>query len=64
MVGVAVNVTAVPWQVGFREAATDTDATMIGFTVMEMRFDVAGFPVAQLRLDDNTQETTSPLIGV
>lgn len=62
MVGVAVNVTLAPGQivpVGF--AAIETLTTKVGFTVMVMLFDVAGFPVAQVALEVSTQVITSPL---
>lgn len=60
MVGVAVNVTTVPAQIGLLEAAMLTDAVRIGLTVIVTEFDVAGLPVAQVALDVSTQRITSP----
>jgi hypothetical protein len=59
-VGEAVNVTFVPEQIGFDEAAIETLAGRFGFTVIVTVFDVAGLPVTQLREDVITQYTVLP----
>jgi hypothetical protein len=38
----------------------ETEAAKLGLTVMVSEFDVAGLPVAQVKLDVITQVTTSP----
>ena len=50
----AVNVTEVPAQTGFADAAIETLTARLGFTVIEIVFEVAGLPVAQVRLEVNT----------
>jgi hypothetical protein len=45
-------------------AAIDTLTGRFGFTVIVTVFDVAGFPVAQVALDVNTQVTKFPLVRV
>ena len=47
LVGVAVNVTEVPAQTGFAEAAIETLAAILGLTVIVTAFEVAGLPVTQ-----------------
>ena len=64
MVGVAVKVTEVPAQIVVAEAAILTEAFKIGFTVIVMLFDVAGFPVTQVNEEVNTTVTTSLLANV
>ena len=64
MIGVAVNVTEVPWQKGLAEAAMDTETGKFVLTVIVIALDVAGLPVAQVAFEDSTQITTSPLTGV
>ena len=49
--GVAVRVTDVPAQTEFAETATETFTIWIGLTVISIILDVAGFPVAQERLE-------------
>ena len=49
--GVAVQVTEVPAQTGFAEAAIETLTGRIGFTVMVTVFDVAGFPDGQVAFE-------------
>ena len=62
MVGTAVNVTFVPAHIVLEGLADITTLTgRFGFTVIVIVFDVAGFPVAQVALDVNTQVTKSPL---
>ena len=53
--GVAVNVTAVPSQTGFADAAIETLTGSIRLTVIVIIFEVAGFPVGQVAFDINTQ---------
>ena len=64
MVGVAVNVTLLPWQTGLAEAALATLTAELAFTVMVTEFDVAGLPVIQAAFDVSTQVTASLLAGV
>ena len=59
--GVAVNVTLVPAQIGFVDATMLTLAGNIGFTVMVMEFEVAGLPLTQVSFEVITQETVFPL---
>ena len=64
MEGVAVNVTAVPAQTGpAGSASIETPAGNAGLMVIVTALDVAGLPVAQVKLDVRTQVTTSPLEG-
>ena len=60
----AVNVTGIPWQQGLQDAVIVTDTGKTGFTVIVMELDIAGFPVAQVRSEVNTQVMTSPFDGV
>ena len=59
-----MKVTALPTQDGLAEAAivrlTGTDV----LTVMVMPLDVAGLPDLQVKPEDKTQVTTSPLVGM
>ena len=64
MVGTAVKVTLVPEQMVVKLAEITTLTGKFGFTVIVIVFDVAGFPVAQVALDVNTQVTKSPLTKV
>ena len=64
MVGVAVKLTEVPEQTLFEEAVIDTLTGFSGLTVMEMLFEVAGLPVAQVALEVSVQVMTSPFEGV
>ena len=59
-VGVAVNVTEVPAQIGLPEAAILTLAAKLAFTVIVTAFEVAGLPVAQVAFDVISQVTISP----
>lgn len=61
MVGVAVNVTLVPEQILFADAATATDAVTGALTVIVMGVDVAVEGVAQVAVEVITQVMTSPL---
>ena len=61
MTGVAVNVTLVPEHIAPEGlAAMLTLAATVEFTDIVMEFEVAGEPVAQLRLDVITQVIISP----
>jgi len=62
--GVAVKFTVVPWQTGFAEAVTVTEAGRMGSNVMETVLEVAGDPVAQTAFDVRIQFTLSPLAGM
>jgi hypothetical protein len=59
-----VNVTDVPEQIAEDVELIITDAGPGGTTVIEIELDVAGEPVAQLKLDVMITVTTSPLIKV
>ena len=63
LVGVAVNVTDVPAQIGFAEAAIETLTAFSAFTVIVIIFDVAGLPVGQVSFDVSTQVIASLLTG-
>jgi hypothetical protein len=63
-VGVAVNVTEVPWHTLFWLTATETDAGRTGFTTIVIVLEVAGLPVMQLIPEVITTYTTSPFTGV
>jgi hypothetical protein len=64
LVGVAVNVTADPAQVGFVPAvnAMLTEGTNTGFTVMVMPALVAVVGLAQVALDVRMHVTTWPVV--
>ena len=62
--GVAVNVTEVPAQTGFAEAAIETLTCSIGFTVMVTVFDVAGFPEEHVALEVSWHVIASPAKGI
>ena len=62
-VGVAVNVTDVPWQTGLTDGAMDTLTGKAEVTTIVMALEVAGFPVGHEMLDVITQVTTCPLMG-
>ena len=64
MVGVAVNVTLVPEQIGFELAAMLTLTGRFGFTVMVTAAEVAGFPVAHVAFDIRMQVMASLFDGV
>ena len=59
-----MNVTDVPVQTGFEDAAIETDAARTGLTVTENELEVAGEPLTQAAFDVITHVTTSPMIGV
>ena len=63
MVGVAVKVTLVPGQMVVELAKTLTLTGRFGFTVIVTVFDVAGFPVAQVAFEVNTQMTVFPFVN-
>ena len=63
LTGVAVKVTLVPAQTGLAEAPMDTLTGNIGFTVIAMVLDVAGFPEVQAALDVSTHVTWSLFNG-
>lgn len=58
-VGVAVNITLLPAQTGFEDAAMVMLTGKLGLTVIVTWFEVAGFPVAQGALEVRTQVTAS-----
>ncbi len=63
--GVAVKVTAVPEQTGLAELPIKTLTGIVGFTIMLMSFEVAGFPMAhELMPDVRMQLTTSLFAGI
>jgi hypothetical protein len=64
LVPVAVKVTGVPRQHGLHEDIMETETGNTGLTVMVTEFDVAGFPVAQVRSEVSWQVTTSAFAGV
>ena len=59
MVGVALNDTELPAQLGFvpEDCTIDTDGVRIGLTVIVIAFDVAGLPVTPAKFDVITQVT-------
>ncbi|MNQ66361.1 hypothetical protein D3C85_808520 [compost metagenome] len=59
-VGVAVKVTEVPAQIVFTDSKMLMLAGKIGFTVIVTSLDKAGFPVAQIAFEINSQLTISP----
>ena len=63
LVGVAVNVTDVPEQIVFPGIAEIlTLAVTLGFTVITIAFDVAGFPVTQEALEVISQVMLFPFV--
>ena len=65
LVGVAVKVTLVPEQIVVSDAAMDTEAGKLGFTVMLITLDVAGELVKHGEaFDVITTVTKSPLASV
>jgi hypothetical protein len=62
--GVAVNVSVVPMHTGFDDAVIETLTGSGLFTVIVIELEVAGFPVAQGRLEVIIHLTTFPLTGV
>jgi hypothetical protein len=60
LVGVAVNVTEVPEQTGFAEAAILTLTGKFGLTTIVIVLEVAGLPVTHDAFEVNTQVTISP----
>ena len=63
-VGVAVNVTELPGQKGFVDAAMVIPAGRLALTIMVIKFDVAGLPVGQEMLEVRMQDTRSPDAGL
>ena len=64
MVGVAVNVTLVPWQtVPDGTAAIATDTATLAVTAAVMVFEVAGLPLVQVSEEVKMQITWSLLAG-
>ena len=59
-----VNVTCVPAQTGLAEAVIAMLTGKFGLTVMQIVFEVAGFPEAQTRLEVSRQIIQSPFSGV
>lgn len=64
LVGVAENVSEVPEQTGFADAAIKMLTGRFGLTVMVTVFDVAGLPVAQVALEVKTQVMVLLFAGV
>jgi hypothetical protein len=64
LVGVAVNVTELPEQKGFAEAAIDILTGKFGLTVIVTALLVAGFPVGQIAFEVRTQVIISPFTGM
>ena len=62
--GVAVNVTEDPWHTEMADAEIETETGKSGLTVMDIEFEVAGFPVVHVSLDVTVHTTTSPFAGV
>jgi hypothetical protein len=60
LVGVAVNITEVPEQTGFAEAAILTLTGKLGLTTIVIVLEVAGLPVTHDAFDVKTQVTISP----
>jgi hypothetical protein len=64
-VGVAVNVTGLPWQQGFADAAMEIVTGSIGFTTMVIPLEVAGlFDMHSVSEEVKIQVTTSLFTGV
>ena len=63
LTGVAVKVTMSPTQAGFAEAEMLTLTGRLGLTTILIGCELAGFPVAQGRLEVIAQVTTSPFAG-
>ena len=59
-----MNVTEVPAQTGFAEAAIVTLTVRIGLTVIVTVFDVAGFPDGQVALEVSKQVIASAFAGI
>jgi hypothetical protein len=64
LTGVAVNVTGVPEQTGFAEAAMETLTARFELTVIVTVLEVAGLPVVHIALEVRTQVITSAFAGV
>ena len=62
--GVAVKVTGIPAQTGFKEGDTETLTGNNGSTVMQIALDMAGFPAGHGTLETNSQVMQSPFPGV
>jgi hypothetical protein len=58
-----VNVTLVPAQIGFEEAATETLAVRFGFTVITIVEEVAGLPVTHVAFEVIIQYTLFPFVN-
>ena len=63
MMAVAVKVTEVPEQTIVAVADNETLTGRIGFTVMVIKPEEAGFPVAQVALEVSSQVITSLFAG-
>ena len=59
-----MKVTGVPGQMVVAVALIETDAITLACTVIAIEFDVAGEPVAQLKLDVRIQVTASVSFNV
>jgi len=60
---VVVKVTVDPRQKGLDEAEIDTLTGVIGFTVITIGLDIAGFPVGHNTFEFSVQVIASPLTG-
>jgi hypothetical protein len=60
----AVKITKVPAQTGFAEAVMVTLTGRPVVTVMQIMFEVAGFPVIQGRYEVSSHVMQSPLTGI
>lgn len=63
-IGVAVNVSAIPIQIVGEEGDIETLTGSGLFTIIEIVLEVAGFPVAQVRLEVISQTTLFPFAGM
>jgi hypothetical protein len=63
LVGVAVNATRVPAQIGFREAAIETLTGIFVIATIMIWLERAGLPLTQVKLEVTWQVTVSPLFG-
>jgi hypothetical protein len=64
LIGVAVYVTDVPWQMGFAEAYMETPTGRFWITVIVIILERTGFPFVQDSPEVSLQERISPFVGV
>jgi hypothetical protein len=60
-VGVAVNITELPWQNGLAEAEIETLTGKLGFTIMLIELEVAGLLDMQVVLEEVSVHVTMSL---